>query len=77
MANKLIHLIYLYLLKIARTKEPVTKFVQNCTLEEWNAIPMSNKLKIIKQNPYTRLFTTGRNRCEETVLSRLRIGHTY
>lgn len=57
-------------------KHKVKRFIKNCRMDEWNAIPPNNKLKMVKDNPSKRQFATGRSRREETVLCRLRIGHT-
>ena len=44
--------------------------------EHWNNV-MFNKLKLLKPNLGLTKFTNVRSRRDQTVLYRLRIGHTY
>ena len=55
----------------------IKRQVKNSWHNEWNAVPVTNKLRAIKDsvNPWQSSFQT-KNRREETILTRLRIGHT-
>ena len=55
----------------------IKRQVKNSWHNEWNAVPVTNKLRAIKDsvNPWQSSFQ-AKNRREETILTRLRIGHT-
>ena len=55
----------------------IKKVVRNEWQDKWNAVPLTNKLRNVKDtiNPWLSSFQ-AKNRREEIILTRLRIGHT-
>ena len=55
----------------------IKRVVKNSWQEKWNMVPLTNKLRNIKDtvNPWLS-SCQPKNRREETILTRLRIGHT-
>ena len=55
----------------------IKKIVRSEWQDKWNAIPLTNKLRNVKDtiNPWLSSFQ-AKSRREETILTRLRIGHT-
>lgn len=56
-------------------KNKIRLYIDTCRKDEWTNI-VNNKLRKIKDDPFKRNTTTGKSRREESVLCRLRIGHT-